>query len=118
MGEHLLQRVDLQDLMESDIKNQWLYHAEEECDHSNTSFDIYKKIGGSYLLTAGLMPLATLILTLVILKYWIRIMNADRLGYTGIIDAVNKLIGFDGFITGMADDYFKFFNRDFHPKNI
>lgn len=116
MGKHLLERKDLQGKMRTDVKKVWLYHAAEEVEHAHVSFDIYKMVGGSYLLRTGLMIPATIMLAGIVLQYWFKIMNYDS--NEGFLRAVYTLIGKNGFFTEMKSDYFAWFKKDFHPTQI
>lgn len=119
MGKHLLKRTDMQAEMKSDLKKVWLYHATEEVEHAHVSFDIYKAVGGGYLLRTGLMIPCLIALTLVTSKHWIKIMNYDKKhGTTGFIKALKILLFKNGYITGMKDDIFAWFRTDFHPSQI
>lgn len=119
MGKQLIERTDLIQKMSSDIKNVWVYHAQEEVEHAHVSFEIYKAVGGTYLLRSGLMIPLAIILAGFVIRNWIKIMEYDQdFGYKGIFKAVNVLIGHNGFIRNMNKDFLKWFNPNFKPSDI
>lgn len=118
MGKQLVLRTDLSKKMKSDLKNVWLYHANEEVEHAHVSFDVYKAIGGGYLLRASLMIPAIIGLVMVVLKFWKEIMKYDKKnGKDGLITAINILVGKNGFITKMGPDVLRWFKPGYHPSN-
>ena len=118
MGHQLLERYDLIDMMKGEARDVWLYHAQEEVEHAHVSYDIYKAIGGSYLLRTGLMIPITIILLTVIVYNWKRLMREDKFGADGSLKAIELLFGHDGFIRNMKSGYFAWFKYDYHPSRL
>ncbi len=119
MGKQLVERHDLTNKMHSDIKNVWVYHATEEVEHAHVSFEIYKAVGGSYLLRSGIMIPCVIALVIVVIMHWKSIMDYDKkFGYDGLFEALNMLIGKKGFITEMGGDILRWFKIGFHPNDI
>lgn len=119
MGKQLVVRDDMTDTMTSDIKDVWLYHAAEEVEHAHVSFDIYKAVGGGYLLRSGLMIPCIIALALVVGCHWYRIMKYDKIGgFKNLPGAINVLFGRKGFITEMDKGVLAWFKPNFHPHDI
>lgn len=119
MGKQLVNRTDLTDKMTSDIKDVWLYHAQEEVEHAHVSFDIYKAVGGGYLLRSGLMIPCIIALAIVVGAHWYRIMKFDKgCGFADLPSSLNLLLGKKGFVTNMGKDVKAWFRPGFHPNDI
>lgn len=117
LGNQLLNRTDLTQLMKGDTKKAWIYHAKEEVDHKSVSFDVFKACyGNCYLERCLFMPLVTLILAIAVSLNWVRIMNKD--GYKGFSEAIDILFFNNGFITTLWNDYKIWFKKEFHPEMV
>lgn len=120
MGDQLLRRKDITDLMAGDIKDCYIYHGTEELDHCNVSFDIYEEVNGSHLTRRILMVPVTIGLIYIVVDNWFKIMYNDKglSGFKGLHKSINILIGKQGFITGFIDEYLKWFKEDYHPMQL
>ena len=119
LGERLLLKTDLTDRMIGSAKDIWLYHGQEELEHSHVAYDIYNYIGGGYLNRALMLPIVTIALAYIIVHNWIDIMNNDTdFGDDRLLESLSVLLGSDGFITEIIPEYMAWFRPGYHPVSL
>lgn len=116
LATQLLSRPDLQDIMISDVKKAWLYHALEESSesHRTIAYKLYQKVSNNHLQRYLLMILGSFILSLVISEYWFEIMYDDT--FDGFFEAVYILfIKNGGFLPNIIPQYLEWFSLNHQP---
>lgn len=92
----------------------WRWHAVEELEHKAVAFDLFREVGGGYLLRVTSALTAALLLTLPFVKIARRMMREDPTPVTGAMreqarELNRKAMGPQ---LRLLRDYFR---RDFHP---
>lgn len=106
--------------MDPRMRSLWRWHALEEAEHKAVAFDTYQAMGLPYRLRVVAMVLSTLDLSLETFQRMAYMMWKDG----RLFDAESWtrgwrfLLGRDGFLRGLGNDYRAWFRRDFHPDQI
>lgn len=116
LGNKLLERYDITDMMTETMRDAWTYHSLEEVEHAHVAFDVYKATGGTESERIVMMPFVTVGLAVVVARYWSVILKEDS--SDGLLDAIKILFGRKGFVTSLIPNYFKWYKPKFHPKHI
>jgi predicted metal-dependent hydrolase len=61
LAEMLLRRDGVREHMHPTVRALWVWHALEESEHKAVAYDVYRTVGGGYLLRASIMVLTTAI---------------------------------------------------------
>lgn len=98
----------------------WTWHAGEENEHKSVSFDLHRHIGGGWLERCTTMLIATVLFWGKVFEHQVRMMHA-----AGILFSIPEwwaLFKFlwiaPGGFTRLVLPYFRYFRRDFHPREL
>ncbi|MGH3952812.1 MAG: metal-dependent hydrolase [Mycobacterium sp.] len=122
LGEHVLTRPAIQDLVYDDeIRNLLNWHAFEELEHKSVAFDVYRTIGGSERMRINMMRLlSTIVMPALIAVSWLSIATTDPVGRRQPLRILRETISmvrgpaFKGFYKEMAP----YKKHGFHPDQI
>ena len=92
-----------------ELKELWFWHATEEVDHKEISYNVYKFSGGGYFRRVIYYTFAITMLTLILAKYQETGTLLDSLR------GINLLFGKDGFIRNVAFPLLTFYSPSFSP---
>jgi predicted metal-dependent hydrolase len=94
----------------------WAWHAAEESEHRGTCFDIYKALGGKYLMRLShLIGAWSIILGLSMINTAILLQRDGKLFSRDTLRGLGYLFGRKGVVTGLLPAFFSFFSPRFHP---
>lgn len=94
----------------------WGWHAAEESEHRATCFDIYQRLGGSYVKRVGLLVISWSCILAVALFNTLRLLAREgRLFTRDTLHGIPYLFGRKGLVTGLLPAFFSFFKPSFHP---
>lgn len=119
IARQIMQRTDLQERLSinEDLKSIWLWHAVEESEHKSVAFDLYQAVSGSNLLRLVVMPPVTLYMIVVMaggtLQLGIKYRSAWEI--TQLKEFWNLVLGRNGFLSTLWQDYLDYYKLDFHP---
>lgn len=95
----------------------WRWHALEEVEHKAVAFDVYRAVGGGYLLRVMAMLEITLMFPLVMSALMLSLLRADGLllELRTWRSVLRFLFTRPGLLPGVLGDYLAFFRPGFHP---
>jgi predicted metal-dependent hydrolase len=116
MGELLLSRPDLQEMMHDSARPLWLWHALEETEHKAVAFDVYQEVYGDYGMRARWLLFGTVGLLYTVTSYQRVLLQRDGLNKPSVwFKGLWRLWGKDGMLIGLLPMWLDYFRRDFHP---
>lgn len=118
IANRLLTDVDIMNNLSDEMRPIWMWHAIEETEHKAVAFDLYQNVpGSSYAERVVFQVFATVILAAVVAAFQVQFMARDKqlFNLKSWAFGLNKLLGRNGVISGLAKEYLDFFKRDFHP---
>lgn len=117
IAEYALKADHMHRLADPRVLNIWLWHALEENEHKTVAYDVYKAMGGSYILRAVTMVPTTIVLAFMF--FWF---HSRLLAYDGRLFSLRKnwpgikhFWGAGGMFPGVAFQLLDFFRPGFHP---
>jgi predicted metal-dependent hydrolase len=95
----------------------WRWHAAEETEHKAVAFDVYRAVGGSYLLRACVMMLTTVIFLTYVGLHQVRLMWVDRCLFSPRewMRFLRFMFVDPGAMRGILGPYVSYFRPSFHP---
>lgn len=117
MAGALLRRPQTMGKMAPEVRALMIWHAIEEIEHKSVAFDVYQTVGGGYLKRVFGMLLATISLTFTTAAYNFLLLKRDKqlFNVPALLSALNELFGLNGYFTGIAFAYLRYFKPGFHP---
>ena len=117
MAEMLLADDQVRADMDPSVRGLWVWHALEESEHKAVAFDVYRAVGGGYLVRTSVMLLTTAIFFAE--TAWV---NAHFLSERGVLlrpwrwlPGVWRLLGWPGHFRRLAPAWLSYFRPRFHP---
>lgn len=116
MGNLLLSRPDIQEMMHEDIRQLWMWHALEETEHKAVAFDVYQEVFGSYRQRVTWLVLCTFGLMGSVTAFQFFLLQRDRANSPGRwLKGLWKMWGKNGLLVSLVPEWLEYFRRDFHP---
>lgn len=119
-GDIVLNDPSWLDGVEPAMRDFWLWHAAEECEHRAVAFDAYTALGGGYGRRVAWFLYVSVVFTIDI---WVQTLH--NLARSGQLwhgrswrQAAQFLIGRHGLLWRMLPMWRRYFRRDFHPDQI
>ena len=117
--EMLLKSPDVHDSFAPEIRQLYLWHSVEENEHKTVAFDVYQKVGGSYLLRSFVMIPTTLIFFAVIFVFQARLLASDGslFNMRQNVKGFGYIFGRQGVLSRLLPQYLDWFKPKFHPSH-
>jgi hypothetical protein len=123
LGDQMLTHSNRLRAWDSEYRAFWLWHAAEEVEHKAVCFDLYQKLGGTYLMrTKALVAMTARMLEIFwknqhdLLEQTCRMRGLDMFTANTIRKSnLEFIFGTDGVLRGSERAYFSWFILGFHP---
>ncbi|WP_158501580.1 metal-dependent hydrolase [Vitiosangium sp. GDMCC 1.1324] len=95
----------------------WRWHSAEETEHKAVAFDVYRAIGGSWLMRCIVMFLTTLVFWGKVYEHQVRLMHEEKILFsvTEWFSLVRYLFIQPGGMLGLVGPYLDYYRPGFHP---
>lgn len=117
LADEVLRDERLQAALHDRVRDLWVNHAAEECEHKGVCYDLYLDVGGNYVERSVAMIVSTAFLLAVVATFQARLGLTDgsifRVGDT--YRGLRRLFRRGGYLTRLVPNYLDFFRRGFHP---
>jgi predicted metal-dependent hydrolase len=98
----------------------WRWHAAEENEHATVAYDVFQKMGGTYIERSVIMVLATILFWAKMFEHQVRMMHSQKLLFS-----LSEWAGLGRFFFGKRGvfyqlflPYLAYFRPTFHPRDI
>lgn len=123
LGDQILAHPERLHAWDSEYKAFWLWHAAEEIEHKAVCYDLYNKLGGTYLMrTKALITITARMMEIFwknqhdLLEQTCRMRELDRFSTSTIwLSNMDFMFGQDGILRGCEATYGDWFMPSFHP---
>lgn len=118
LAKQLMSREDFHErLQDAEFQKIWLWHALEESEHKSIAFDLYREVGGGNAMRLAAYVPTSIYFALVMASGTVLLSARDRRCWNAgqITEALDILLGRNGFITTQMKEYLDYFRLDFHP---
>lgn len=117
IAEMLLRDESVQDMLSTDVKMLWLWHALEENEHKSVAFDVFQEVDGRYWLRAGMMVPTTVALFGVTAAFqlWLLAADGQLSSVRRNINGIRYFWGRKGIFSRLLPKYLDFYKPGFHP---
>lgn len=123
LGDQILSHPERLQEWDSEYRAFWLWHAAEEVEHKAVCYDLYRKLGGTYLMRTRTMVTMTARMLEIfwknqhdLLQQTCRMRGLDMFS-AGTINRSNLefIYGAKGIMRGFERAYFAWFSPNYHP---
>ena len=103
--------------MHQSVRPLWVWHALEESEHKAVAFDVYRTVGGGYLLRVAIMLLTTAIFFAEVAHVHARFLAARRLLWRPWrwLRGISYMWLRPGHLRRLIPGYLDYFRPGFHP---
>lgn len=117
IAEYALKADYMHRMADPKILNIWLWHALEENEHKTVAFDVYQRIGGSYVERALVMIPTTAILAFMFIWFHCRLLAHDNrlFSFKKNWVGIKHFWGRGSMLQGIVPQLMDFFKPNFHP---
>lgn len=117
MGDILFSHLQWLDGAPENLRQLWLWHAAEECEHKAVAFDVYCALDGGYWRRVLWFAYISLVFVFDVSIQTLHNLHSsgDLLSLTSWRRGLKFLLGRDGFFRALAPGWLSYFGRDFHP---
>lgn len=112
MAELLLEDETLRTAMQSEVLRLLSWHAIEETEHKAVAFDVYRALGGTYVMRARIMLLTTLSFIGTLVSLQRTLLGGRHESRLGVLRALGSATPW---LTRIARGYLAYFRPSFHP---
>lgn len=118
LAEYIMKTKEFENLIQDPkVKSLIYWHAMEESEHRAVAFDVYKHVGGGYILRAVAMAIVSALILPVIMSGMYSIMKQDGqlTNWKSWGRFAKTYFGRRGIITALVPDLLLYFKPSFHP---
>lgn len=118
LAEQLLENEQFCSRFDAEMLKIWQWHALEELEHKNVTFDVLELVGNDYRERALAAPLvvATILPGIFLSWTWLVAREGGLTNTRDVRKGLGQLFGRGGLITATLRHMPVFFKRDFHPR--
>jgi len=104
----------------ANIAEFWLWHAFEEIEHKAVVYDIFQSVSGSYFtrILGMIVGVPLLILSILWLQYSLLRQDKDPIKWRDVVDTYDLFLGKMGALTYMVPHLAKYFRPSYHPLQL
>jgi hypothetical protein len=117
LAEMLLREGGVREHMHASVRDLWVWHALEESEHKAVAYDVYRAVGGGYLLRASIMLLTTVLFFGEIARVHARFLVHRRLLWKPWrwLRGIGHMWLAPGHFRKLVPAYVSYFRPGFHP---
>jgi predicted metal-dependent hydrolase len=117
LAEQLLSTDDVRNDMHPSVRRLWEWHALEESEHRAVAFDVYRAVGGGYLLRTAIMIVTTIVFFFEVTHFHARLLAEERALFDvrGWIRSLFHLWIHPGHFGRLLPGYLDYYRPRFHP---
>lgn len=118
LASYILAHPDLQQKIDPQARQLWLWHALEETEHKAVAFDVYQTVFQDQTMRRCIMAIISTTFITRISYLTLRLLWQDKQGRTQLTQHIQALTLLKQIIQDLLPEYLAYYRANFHPNQI